>query len=82
MSEKPHPWHHWAQTLQPWGGCNLVATMLEAAGPLTVLGAQVVYVGQPILKQIISLSTLDAVAEMLEDPQQVQAFSAYLRQCA
>jgi hypothetical protein len=56
--------------------------MLEAAGPLTVLGAQVVYVGQPILKQIISLSTLDAVAEMLEDPQQVQAFSAYLRQCA
>jgi hypothetical protein len=81
MNMQPNSWSTWAQFLQRWGGCHLVATIIEAAGPLTMVGAQMVYVGQPILKQVVSPSGLDALAEMLEDPQQSQAFAAYLRQC-
>jgi hypothetical protein len=82
MDAQPNSWHTWAQLLQRWGGCHMAAMALEAAGPLTFVGAQMVYIGQPILKQVFSPSGLNALAEMLEDPQQAQAFAAYLRQCA
>lgn len=49
--------------------------MLEAGAPLTVLGAQALYIGQPFFggKQWTSF------AHMLEEDDEVQAFAHYLR---
>jgi len=57
----------------------MVATLLEATGPLNLLGAQVVYLGQPLLKQVLPEDQLDALADMLENPKQTRAFTDYLR---
>lgn len=58
----------------------MVATFMEATGPLNMLAAQVVYLGQPFLNQVLPAGHLDALAGVLEDPQQVQAFTEFLRQ--
>jgi hypothetical protein len=49
--------------------------LLEAGGPLTVLGAQAVYLGQPFLGG----KKLDSLAHMLEEDEETQAFARYLR---
>lgn len=79
MNSDQHIWHNWADTLHRWGLNDLAATFLDASGPLNLLGAQLVYLGQPILNQIVTDGQLHALANVLEDPKQTQAFSAYLR---
>ena len=49
MDANHHIWRVWANQLHMWGVNDLVATLLEALGPLTILGAQLVYIGQPLL---------------------------------
>ena len=63
-----------------WGVEDLAASLLEAFGPLTVLGAQVVYLCQPFFMQSPSGQHLDALAHMLEDSTQTQAFALFLRE--
>jgi hypothetical protein len=68
-------WSKWAESLRRLKLDGLAAWFLEAAGPLTVLGAQAVYMTQPFLggKQLSSL------ASMLEEDEETQAFARYLR---
>jgi hypothetical protein len=80
MDTNHHIWREWADTLHRWGLQNLVASFLEAAGPLTLIGAQVVYVGQPILNELFPAGRLEALASMLEDDRQRQEFLFYLRE--
>jgi hypothetical protein len=47
---------------------------------MTLLGAQAVYVGQPVLKVAIPQGHLDALVNLLEDPTQTRAFITYLRE--
>jgi hypothetical protein len=49
--------------------------VLEAGGPLTILGAQAVYLSQPFLGG----KKLDALDHMLEEDKESQAFARYLR---
>ena len=79
MNSNQNFWQTWAEALQRWGLDNLVATLLEATGPLNFLGAQLVYLGQPAIKQFFPLEHSTALAGMLEDPESVREFSAYLR---
>jgi hypothetical protein len=72
-------WQTWADTLTRWGVKDLTATILEAMGPLSLLAAQLVYVGQPVLAPFFRNATLEGLADMLEDPQETQAFIAVLR---
>ena len=53
--------------------------MLEAGAPLTLLGAQALYISQPFLggKQA---SLWNSFAHMLEEDEEVQAFARYLRE--
>jgi hypothetical protein len=78
MDTNHHIWRVWALALHRWGLQNLVASFLEAAGPLTLIGAQVVYVGQPILNGIVPDDHLDAITLVLEDDGQRREFIAYL----
>lgn len=73
-------WQVWAQNLHRWGAGEIVATLLESAGPLAFISAQMVYVSQPLLDQAFSHSTVDALAHLLEEPDETRAFAAFLRQ--
>lgn len=68
-------WLSWAQTLRRFKLDGLALWLLEAGSPLALLGAQMLYAGQPLLggEQIRSL------ALMLEDERETQAFVRYLR---
>jgi hypothetical protein len=73
-------WHSWSETLNNLGVKDLIAVMLEALGPLSVLGAQLVYMGQPFLDPFFSEGYLDFLANTLEDPKKTRAFVAILRE--
>ncbi len=73
-------WQVWHETLQRWGLDDLTALILDALGPLNLLGAQVVYLSQPFLGQLLPEGHWDTLAEVLENPAQTKAFSAFLRQ--
>jgi hypothetical protein len=80
MNFDQHIWQNWARNLHRWGVNHWVATLLEATGPLTVLGAQAVYIGQPLLRLAIAGEHLDALTTLLEDSQQQRAFVSLLRE--
>ena len=73
-------WPGWAEFLHRHGLEGLVAWALEAAGPLTVLGAQALYIGGPLLRPAMTDTQRDALAGLLEDSDEAQAFTAFLRE--
>lgn len=75
-----HIWRVWARFLHRWGLEGFVAAFLSAAGPLTVIGAQVVYIGQPILDGFLPNGHMDALARLLEDANRTEEFVRYLRE--
>ena len=80
MQNDEQIWHSWAQTLHRWGLTDWAASFLEAAGPLTLIGAQLIYIGQPLLNQAIDRERLTSLANMLENSDQTRAFASYLRE--
>ena len=68
-------WSKWAEALRRLKLDGFAAWLLEAGAPLTVLGAQAVYLGQPFLGG----KKLDSLAHMLEVDEETQAFARYLR---
>lgn len=73
-------WVDWAQILQRYKLQQPAAVILEAAGPLTVLLAQMVYLGQPLLGSTGPQSRWTALAQLLEDREATRSFAAYLRE--
>jgi hypothetical protein len=80
IRESRSAWHDWAGLLHHFGLENLVAWVLEAAGPLTVLGAQALYLGGPLLRPGLTDKQLDALTGLLEDRDETLAFTAFLRE--
>ena len=68
-------WSQWAESLRRLKLDGFVAWFLEAGGPLTLLGAQVLYMSQPFLGGI----QWNALAHMLEEEEETRAFARYLR---
>lgn len=79
MENNSQIWKTWAAILDRWGLMNLAATFLEALGPLALLSAQVVYLGQPFLNAFLPNNHLTEFANLLENPQATQAFISTLR---
>jgi hypothetical protein len=80
-----HPKHYeilqgWAGRLQRWRVHQLAAVLLEAFGPLNVVGAQLVYLSQPVLGSIVAQEKLDTLAELLEEPMTTKKFIRTLRE--
>ncbi len=69
-------WPAWAAVLRRWGVDGAAAVLVESAGPLNVLLAQILYLGQPLVPG----ASAAAVARLLDDPQQAAQFAAYLRE--
>jgi len=69
-------WHRWAESLRKYQLQNVVASFLEGTSPLALLGAQVIYFSGGFIKN----DQLTAIAAMLEDENEAQAFASYLNQ--
>ena len=69
-------WSQWAEFLRRHNLDGLVAWILEAGAPLTVLGAHVIYMTQPFLG---GQEESKAIANMLEVEEESTAFAHYLR---
>ncbi len=79
MVVKPHIWRGWASFLHRWGLHQLVAFWLELAGPLNILGAQLIYLSQPFLSVFIRQEVLKDFAQVLEQPEEVKKLIHFLR---
>ena len=71
-------WPVWMDILRRQGLADLAAWALEAAGPLNILGAQVLYIGQPFVPEATSQG-LRALAYLLEQEDEARAFAALLK---
>lgn len=68
-------WSKWIETLRRFKLDGFASLVLSAGAPLTLLGAQALYITQPFVggKQI------EAMAYMLENEDETQAFARLLR---
>jgi hypothetical protein len=69
----------WIKTLYKLRLQNLTATILEALGPMNILGAQLVYLTQPVLSPFITSEKSQEFAKILEDPSETALFIQALR---
>jgi hypothetical protein len=69
-------WSEWAESLRHKGLNGFAAWALEAGGPLMLLGAQVLYFGQPFIPG----ASTRALARLLENRDETEAFVAMLRE--
>lgn len=68
-------WSQWAESLKRLKLDGLTLWLLEAGAPLTVLGAQLIYVTGPF----IGGKESNAIAHMLEEEEETLAFARFLR---
>ena len=73
-------WQNWVIELDRWGLRNITAWLLEAAGPILIIGAQLIYIGQPLLGTAFPASRLQALTDLMEVPEKNQAFITFLRE--
>ncbi len=64
--------------LRRQGLAGLAGFVLEAAGPLNIVGAQLIYAGQPLLPGARE-GAWGALAQMLEEEDETRAFTALLK---
>jgi len=79
-TEMRSSWPAWAGFLRQRGLVGFAAWFLEAAGPLTILGAQALYLGEPFLRPVISGDKIQEMAHLLQESDEGQAFVSYLRE--
>lgn len=75
-----HIWRTWARSMYRWGVNDIVASFLEAAGPLTLLGAQIIYILHPLAVNQRFNNSLSVLADMLEKSEDTQVFINLLRE--
>jgi len=68
-------WPKWVETLRRFKMDGFASWLLDAGAPLTLLGAQALYIGQPFMNG----EKINALAHMLEEESETQAFVQYLR---
>jgi hypothetical protein len=74
--QTPRPyWSDWATQLHRLKLDAIAAWLLEAGAPVTLLGAQALFVVRPFLG-----SKSETLARFLEEEDDVRAFAAYLRE--
>lgn len=76
MKSSREYWPGWVETLHHYQLHELAASLLEAAGPLALLGAQILYFGRGLFEN----EQITALAQMLEEDGEVHAFASFLVQ--
>jgi hypothetical protein len=80
MPANRHIWGVWARALHKWGLKPAAGWLLEATAPLHVIGAQLVYIGQPVLGLFLRDDQAVSLAHVLEKPEETAAFVRFLRE--
>ena len=80
MSDHHRYWENWLARLRRLGVAPVAAAFLEAAGPLNLLGAQLLHFTRPVLDGLLPAGQLDALAGLLDDDRQTQDFVTRLRE--
>ena len=75
MQRSSMVWEKWAETLSHFKIEGLVAWLLEAGEPMMLVGAQMLYFGQPLLGH----DRVNNLAHLLEDKEEIRAFVTFLR---
>jgi hypothetical protein len=70
----------WAQQIQARGLGHALSVALDVLEPLGPLGAQLLWVAQPLLGVFIKPETLTSMAETLEAPDRLEALRQYLEE--
>ncbi len=71
-------WPMWMDSLRRQKLDGLAIWLLEAAAPLHILAAQLIYIGQPLASPQAGLR-MNAIARLLERGDEAQTFAAYLK---
>ena len=79
MEANQHIWRYWAQCTQRWGGAAAISILLETFGAFGAALAQLVYICQPVAQWVVPHNHLEALASLLENPQDQEEFIGYLR---
>lgn len=69
----------WIDSLYKLRLQDLTVTFLEALGPMNLLGAQLVYLSQPVLSPFFPKDQSQDLAKILEDPSETALFIEALR---
>jgi hypothetical protein len=80
MLEDRSFWFSWATFLKKKGAKDLAITLLEGAGPLRILAAQLLYAGMPFVGLSSSPNQMQALADMLDNGQKTASFISFLRE--
>lgn len=67
-------WRRWAESLRRYQLQHLAALLIEGGRPLALVGAQALYFGEGFVKS----EQLSALANLLEDDQEMRAFADFL----
>ncbi|MEK6222765.1 MAG: hypothetical protein N2D54_11020 [Chloroflexota bacterium] len=73
-------WKKWSATLKAWQGLEFTADLLEIGGSFSIIAAQLVYIGQPILSSLLPNHELLSIANILEEPTLRKDFINFLRE--
>lgn len=79
-TETNSTWQRWATHLNAWNIQELSADLLEVSGPFNLIAAQLVYLSQPLLSSLWKNDDLTALANLLEEPNNTNAFISFLRE--
>jgi hypothetical protein len=75
MQNSNPTWRKWAEILARYKAKNLVAWLLEDGEPFVLVGAQMLYFGQPLLGN----KNVENLARFLENKEETRAFASFLR---
>jgi hypothetical protein len=79
MNTSQAVWSEWVTRLRSRGYARFAASLLDAFKPVSIIAAQFIYLGTPLLSPIISKTTLIAAAELLENEHHVLDFANELK---
>lgn len=75
MASDQQIWQSWANSLQRWGVSESAALLLDLLGPVSILGAQLIYLSHPFF----SNESARAAGHLLENPDHVRTFAGMLK---
>ena len=78
MSSLRANWPEWTEALRRRGLDGFAAWLLEAGGPINIIGAQLLYIGQPFIAPQAN-EGFRALTNLLEEEGEARAFAALLK---
>ena len=78
MSSLRANWPEWTEALRRRGLDGFAAWLLEAGGPINIIGAQLLYIGQPFISPQANQG-FQALVNLLEEEDEARAFTALLK---